>query len=73
MYMNLWDFDIEKLNSLYDHEKEILQQQLLNGTPWEDTLEQRKRIAELSTVLYKKINQKHFKNPAEEDLRKGSF
>jgi len=67
--MNLWDLPVDKLNSLYEYEKEVLQNDLLSGTSWEETIHQRKKIAEISTIIYKKINQRHFKNPAEEDYR----
>jgi hypothetical protein len=41
----------------------------LNGTPWDEVFEHRKRVAQLSTIIYKKLNPQHFSNPAEYSTR----
>jgi hypothetical protein len=66
---DLWALDIDRLNQLYERESDELQQRLLNGTPWEEVFEQRKRVAQLSTIIYKKLNPQHFTNPAEHSTR----
>ncbi|WP_217652972.1 hypothetical protein [Flavisolibacter ginsengisoli] len=66
---DLWALDIERLNQLYEQESEELQQKLLNGTPWDEVFEHRKRVAQLSTIIYKKLNPQHFSNPAEYSTR----
>jgi len=66
---DLWALDIDRLNQLYERESDELQQRLLNGTPWEEVFEQRKRVSQLSTIIYKKLNPQHFSNPAEHSTR----
>jgi hypothetical protein len=66
---DLWALDIDRLNQLYEKESNELQKRLLNGTPWEEVIEERKRVAHLSTIIYKKLNPQHFSNPAENFTR----
>lgn len=62
--------DIEKLRMLYREEERQLEEKLLAGNTWEELREERKRIGELSTIIYKKLNSDHFGNPAENASRK---
>jgi len=66
---DLWALDIDRLNQMYEQESDELQQKLLNGTPWEEVFEHRKRVSQLSTIIYKKLNPQHFSNPAEHSTR----
>jgi hypothetical protein len=66
---DLWQLNNEDLNALYEREMERLQQRLLSGASWEETTADRKQLAAISSVLYKKHNPANFKNPAEEDRR----
>ena len=66
---DLWQFDLDRLRILYDEEKKHLEQRLLAGATWEEVNEERKRIGELSTVIYKKSNPTQFGNPAENASR----
>ena len=70
MKKDLWQLDIETLRLLYREEERLLEQKLLNGATWEELREERRRIGELSTILYKKSNPGHFGNPAENASRK---
>jgi len=67
---DLWKLDIEHLNALYNKEASQLQERLLAGATWEQVNEERKRVGELSTIIYKKSNPSHFNNPAENLSRK---
>ncbi len=62
---DLWNLDNTQLKVLYEREMEQLHQQLLNGVSWQETTDQRKKVAEISNVMYKKQNPRHFSNPAE--------
>jgi hypothetical protein len=66
---DLWTMDKEQLNALYEREMEHLQQRLLNGASWDETRNDRKQLAAISSILYKKHNPEHFRNPAEENRR----
>lgn len=67
---DLWNLDADQLKALYDREMEQLHQQLLNGKNWEDTNPQRKKIADISGVLNKKLNARNFgSNPAQDKNR----
>ena len=68
--MDWWGLDTDVLTALYEAEKEKLKERLLEGVSWEETREQRVVIAELSTILYKKLNPKYFTNPAEKASRR---
>jgi hypothetical protein len=61
----LWLLDIERLKTLYHEEEKMLEQKLLSGASWEEVAEERKRVGELLTLIYKKSNPSHFGNPAE--------
>ena len=61
---DLWKLDVEELKKLHQQESARLEQSLLNGALWEEVTEQRKRIGELSNVIYKKSNPAQF-DPAE--------
>ena len=68
--MDWWGLDTDVLTALYEAEKEKLKERLLEGVSWEETREQQVVIAELSTILYKKLNPKYFTNPAEKANRR---
>ena len=70
MKKDLWHIDIERLKALYQEEERQLEAKLLSGATWEEVSEERKRIGELSTIIYKKSNPGHFGNPAENASRK---
>ncbi|MGE5521520.1 MAG: hypothetical protein ACM3VS_16460 [Candidatus Dadabacteria bacterium] len=63
--LDLRNLDLEVLRSLYEVEKETLIRSLVHGVDWEETSEQRSRVAELSSVLYRKLNTSTSINPAE--------
>jgi hypothetical protein len=65
----LWHLDLEHLRSLYEEEQRHLDEKLLAGASWEEVLDERKRIGELVTIIYKKSNPGHFGNPAENASR----
>ena len=65
MKKELWHIDLEKLRALYEEENRHLEERLLAGASWEELAEERKRIGELSTIIYKRSNPSHFGNPAE--------
>jgi|GEM_PF-3272991 len=66
---DLWNMNMEDLNQLYEKGMEKLQQRLLSGASWEETSGERRELAVISSVLYKKRNPTHFGNPAEERRR----
>ena len=66
----LWHLDIERLKILYREEEKQLETKLLNGASWEEVIEERKRMGELYTLIYKKSNPEQFGNPAENASRK---
>jgi hypothetical protein len=68
--LDLRILDLEVLNSLYETEKESLIHNLVHGMAWEDTSEQRMKVAELSVILYDKLNAGKSPNPAEGPLRR---
>lgn len=68
----LWNMDRVQLKKLYDQETEKLHRSLLTGVSWEDTLDQRKQIAEIAKILYKRLNPNQFGNPAETRTRNKS-
>ena len=70
--MKLWKVEISELKKLCETETENLQKSLLNGSAWEETADQRMKVTELSTVLFKRLNPTHFSNPAESNLRESS-
>lgn len=69
MNKDLWNLDLDQLKALYQQEKGELEQRLLSGVAWEDVTDQRHRVGELSTIIYKKSNPTYFGNPAENASR----
>ena len=69
MKKELWNLDLERLRTLYQEENRQLEQRLLAGATWEEVSEERRRIGELSTILYKRSNPTQFGNPAENASR----
>lgn len=69
MKKELWNLDLEHLKSLYEEEQRHLEEKLLAGATWDEVSDDRKRIGELSTIIYKKSNPGHFGNPAENASR----
>lgn len=70
MKKELWHLDLEGLRKLYQEEKAELEGRLLAGATWDEVGEERKRIGELSTIIYKRSNPAQFGNPAENESRK---
>lgn len=70
MKKDLWHLDLERLKTLYLEEEKQLEHKLLSGASWEEVGEERRRIGELYTIIYKKSNPNHFGNPAENASRK---
>ena len=68
---DLWQIDLDKLRQLYQEEKRLLEERLLSGATWQEVSEERKRIGELSTIIYKRSNPGYFGNPAENASRSG--
>ncbi len=68
----MWQVEIDVLKTLCETETENLQKSLLNGSTWEETSDQRMKVIELSTILFKRLNPTHFSNPAEANLRESS-
>ena len=68
----LWHLDLDRLKILYREEEKQLETKLLSGSTWEEVSEERKRIGELYTIIYKKSNPAHFGNPAENASRKSA-
>ena len=60
----LWNLKSEELKALYDKELARLHSKLLSGVAWEETGQQRARLAEISNVIYKKQNPRQFNHPA---------
>ncbi|HUC82062.1 MAG TPA: hypothetical protein VMR70_14255 [Flavisolibacter sp.] len=69
MKKELWQLDVDKLRMLHREEERQLEEKLLAGVTWEELAEERKRIGELSTIIYKKLNPAHFIHPAANDSR----
>ena len=72
MKKDLWHLDFDRLKALYREEQRQLEEKLLAGATWEEVTEERRRIGELSTIIYKKANPSQFGNPAENASRKNS-
>ena len=64
-----WSMDINALMEIKDKEEKKLIEVLLTGTDWQETKDQIQVIAELSTIIYKKMNPGSFSNPAERAFR----
>lgn len=64
--------EFDKLQSLYREEERQLEQKLLAGASWEELAEDRRRLGELSTIIYKRRHPAQFGNPAENASRKQS-
>ena len=69
MKKELWHLDLERLIALHQEENRQLEQRLLDGATWEEVCEERRRIGELSTIIYKRSNPTQFGNPAENASR----
>ncbi|HEX8313338.1 MAG TPA: hypothetical protein VF609_00015 [Flavisolibacter sp.] len=70
MKKDLWHLELHKLQALYREEERQLEHKLLAGASWEELAEDRRRIGELSTIIYKKSNPAQFGHPAENASRK---
>lgn len=73
MRKELWSLDRVQLEALYKKAANELEQRLLDGASWEEVSDQRKRVGEVLTILYKKSNPEHFGNPAEKPSRNNNF
>jgi hypothetical protein len=67
---DLWHLDLERLKTLYREEQKQLEGKLISGVSWEEVRDERRRIGELYTIIYKKSNPEQFGNPAENASRK---
>ncbi len=67
--MRLWAMDIEMLQRLYEEHASHLQQKLLQGVAWRKVARHRKKVAKLSSIIYKKLNQAGSAHPAEHEVR----
>jgi len=67
---DLWHLDLERLKTLYQEEEKQLERRLLSGASWEEVVDERRRIGELYSIIYKKSNPEQFGNPAENASRK---
>lgn len=65
----MWHLDLDGLRQLYQEEKRVLEERLLAGMSWEEVKEERRRIGELSKIIYKRSNPAQFGNPAENASR----
>lgn len=66
-----WDeLDAESLKKMYNAESAKLKDALLNGSSWEETRDQRRKVTELSIALHKKMHSSE--NPAESPGRSES-
>jgi hypothetical protein len=63
------NLDPESLKALYEAESQQLKKNLLSGVSWEETKEQRKKLAALSASLQKMTG--FSENPAESPGRDG--
>ena len=70
MKKDLWHLDLERLKTLYQEEEKQLEHRLLSGASWEEVVDERRRIGELYSIIYKKSNPEQFGNPAENASRK---
>ena len=65
MQLELKDKDLATLLALYNGEVDTLRAKLLNGEPWEELTQQRKRITELAIAIHKQHHLVVSTNPAE--------
>ena len=68
-HMELWNMEFNSLKRLHDKELSRLNQLLLQGASWEETTPLRRKVIELSTIIYKRQHPHHFNNPAEYNNR----
>jgi hypothetical protein len=68
MKRDMCSLDLERLKELYSVEYNGLTTALLNGESWEDLIDQRKRITEITREIYKKKQYEVYSNPAESAL-----
>jgi hypothetical protein len=57
--------DAEALKILYDKENLALNARLLEGVPWNELRDQRKKVTKLAIALHKKVQALNAMNPAE--------
>ena len=67
MDVNWSSYDLPTLKILYEAEAARLRDALINGSTWEETWEQRKKVTDLAIALHKKRTASS--NPAETSLR----
>ena len=64
-YMNWRAMDIDALKKLYEEESGRLQQKLLRGTAWKKVAGRYKKLTEMSSAIYNKLNSSSSLNPVE--------
>jgi hypothetical protein len=69
MDRNLSSLDLQTLKALYEKEAEELSSALVNGATWEETMEQRHSVTEISIAIHQK-RYPYNSNPAESSMRK---
>jgi hypothetical protein len=65
---DLISLDRNLLQNLYDKEMEELEARLLTGALWDEVSEQRKKLSEISLMIYNKLSARSG-NPAEKPGR----
>jgi hypothetical protein len=64
MSRELYELDIDTLQTMYQKETNLLNTELLAGASWESLREQKVKVTELAIVLHKKKKDSYL-NPAE--------
>lgn len=65
MEMNLVDFDILSLKTMLHKEEAALTRALLEGAAWDDMVEQRHKVTQLSMAIHQRLYTSPAFNPAE--------
>jgi hypothetical protein len=63
--MNWRAMDIEALKRMYEIESYRLQQKILQGTAWKKIAGQYKKVSEMSSAIYRRLNPSTSPQPAE--------
>ena len=64
--MNWRAMDIEALKKMYEIESSRLQQKILQGTAWKKIAGHYKKVTEISSAIYRKLNPSSSPHPAEQ-------
>ncbi|HEU4632370.1 MAG TPA: hypothetical protein VFS22_00205 [Flavisolibacter sp.] len=66
--MNWRAMDVEALKKIYEEESNRLQQKILQGTAWKKVASHYKKVTEISSAIYRKLNPSSL-HPAEHNAR----